>query len=477
MAHIVDPNNASDILKIDATSKAARVSLYENASTTALDKTIGAAVNPTDKGIAILGVNDGEYRVMRVDRFGSTALARNQFLLSEPFDNTAINPNRWTAASTTFAPALTVAGGYSMNGTSVVTAAAATLLRSNRYLARPQRAPMQIKIRARALHQANMVMEFGCGLPASQTVSPLSGAFFQINATGVVQGVVATNSSYRYVEMTTMPANWQDNYYIWDIIIDDDNVNFYVQDGETNDVVASGSIDVLRTTSRMIENYRLPVFARCHNVTAPAQFGNLIVTGFDVVQLDTDLMLSTSALQAFNAHDGASNPLTGAQIANWTNSTAPVSATLSNTAAGYTTLGGNFQFAATAGAITDYALFGFTVPAPYSFVCTGITIDALNTGAAVATTPSVLQWFLSPDQTAISLVTASNRRVPLGIQSFPIGSVIGATPDKSIDRDFANAPLVTSAGRILVVGLRLPIGTATASQIIQGTVAVKGYFI
>jgi len=50
-------------------------------------------------------------------------------------------------------------------------------------------------------------------------------------------------------------------------------------------------------------------------------------------------------------------------LANYANSAAPASATLSNTAAGYTTLGGQFQFAAVAGAETDYALFAYTVPA------------------------------------------------------------------------------------------------------------------
>ena len=52
-------------------------------------------------------------------------------------------------------------------------------------------------------------------------------------------------------------------------------------------------------------------------------------------------------------------PVTQVQAAQWANSAAPASAALSNTAAGYATLGGLFQFAAVAGAATDYALFGF----------------------------------------------------------------------------------------------------------------------
>ncbi len=36
--------------------------------------------------------------------------------------------------------------------------------------------------------------------------------------------------------------------------------------------------------------------------------------------------------------------------------------------------------------------------------------------------------------------------------------------------------MVTNPGRFLVVMLRVPVGTATASQIVQGMVTLKGYF-
>ena len=39
-----------------------------------------------------------------------------------------------------------------------------------------------------------------------------------------------------------------------------------------------------------------------------------------------------------------------------------------------------------------------------------------------------------------------------------------------------DAPLVTGSGRLFKVGLKMPLGTATASQVIRGTVTVKGYF-
>jgi hypothetical protein len=168
-------------------------------------------------------------------------------------------------------------------------------------------------------------------------------------------------------------------------------------------------------------------------------------------------------------------PTTFAKTANYANTAAPASASLSNTAAGYTTLGGQFQFAAVGGAETDFALFGYTVVSPYSYVCTGIDIDTFNTGAAVATTPHVLQWFASPNQPLITLA-GTDYRMPLGVQSLPVGTAIGGQANQRIVSNFSDAPLVTHAGRLFVIGLKIPVGTATASQIIRGTVTVKGYF-
>ena len=50
-------------------------------------------------------------------------------------------------------------------------------------------------------------------------------------------------------------------------------------------------------------------------------------------------------------------PSNGTATANHANSTSPSSATLANATAGYSTLGGRFQFAAILGAATDYARF------------------------------------------------------------------------------------------------------------------------
>ena len=169
------------------------------------------------------------------------------------------------------------------------------------------------------------------------------------------------------------------------------------------------------------------------------------------------------------------NPFTGAQLENHTNSTAPVSATLSNTTAGYTTLGGKFQFAAVVGAITDYALFGFQVPAGSRFLCEGIKIDTYNTVVAVATTATVFEWAMGFNSSAISLTTANIIRKQIGTQSLPAGAAVGATAT-TIDIKF-ETPEVVESGRFLHVILNIPIGTATATEVFRGQVMIKGRFI
>jgi len=109
-------------------------------------------------------------------------------------------------------------------------------------------------------------------------------------------------------------------------------------------------------------------------------------------------------------------------------------------------------------------------------------IEAYNMGAASATTPTLLQWALGVGSTGVSLATADSlttgtrapRRIALGIQSIPIGTAIGgnAAPiDVNLD-----APLYVAAGTFLHVILRMPVGTATAAQIIRGTVLINGYY-
>ena len=66
------------------------------------------------------------------------------------------------------------------------------------------------------------------------------------------------------------------------------------------------------------------------------------------------------------------------------------------------------------------------------------------------------------------------KRIALGNQVFPIAAAIGAQATR-IDVNL-DAPVVVNSGEFVHVILKMPLGTATASQIIRGVVGFNGYF-
>ena len=80
------------------------------------------------------------------------------------------------------------------------------------------------------------------------------------------------------------------------------------------------------------------------------------------------------------------------------------------------------------------------------------------------------------DGTAVSLTLADSaakapRRVPLGCQSLPVGLAVGGNvPDLRVD---FRQPLSVNAGNYLHVILKIPVGTATPSQIVRGVVTIN----
>jgi hypothetical protein len=173
------------------------------------------------------------------------------------------------------------------------------------------------------------------------------------------------------------------------------------------------------------------------------------------------------------------DPSTGLQSANYANSTGPTTATLSNTAAGYTTLGGLFQFSAPAGAETDYALFAYQVPTGYHLYVDSVSIETFIAGAKSSTSATVLQWALAANSSGVSLATGGANppiRFPVGVQSAPKSSDVGDTFTPGPVEFVPDIPVVVNPTYYFHVILRVPMGNATPNQILRGTVTVEGYF-
>lgn len=463
---------SSDLFTVDPTSKAGRVTLYDtqgNALTYAENDQPS-----TPRGILFLGQNDEALLPARMDRLGSQGLAWHTPLLHESFEGTTPNPQRWLLTSTTMAASSATATGLLFNSTAITTINTGYYIRSAQTFLKNQRAPLQCKFRARLAHVNNSVIEMGFGNAATFNGANTTGAYWQMTSSGVLQPVVTFNGVDQTGTDIRSLINLA-NYYTFDVFMDDDEAVFVCQDTSTGNIISKQSIKLPISGQRLLSDTQISFIARLYTTgVAPATAPQLMLTDIYTLSLDANMNKTWGQISASNLRGSPTNPFTGAQLTQWANSAAPANATLSNTAAGYATLGGLFSFAAVAGAATDFALFGFQVPTSSNLVITGIDIEAWNTGAAVATTPSLLVWGAAVGSTAVSLATATVNRIGLGSQSFAVAAPIGANAQR-ISKSF-QTPLYCPSGRFFHVILRLPVGTATASQVIQGMVNIEGYF-
>lgn len=335
---------------------------------------------------------------------------------------------------------------------------------------------MHARARPVNLPQTNALSEIGFGNALTNAL-PTDGAFFRWTASGGFECVNNRGGAETSVTMTTPTAG---SYSLFAIEVwGDKQVCRYV----TPPLVPVEATMAYASGAPSAFNESPSGFIRIVNgAVAPALAPQLVVGLFevDLKVLDIDRPSQTTA--AISGLGGAYLPTTGAQSANHANSTSPTSATLSNTAAGYATLGGRYQFAAPVGAATDFALFGYQVPTSYRLIVTGIHITACNTGAAVATTATMLDWGFAVGSTAVSLATtdaiaasptSAPRRVPLGMQGFIVGAGIGVC----VESHFPLAsPEVIESGRFFHVTLQVPVSTATASQVIRGDVFIDSHW-
>ena len=393
------------------------------------------------------------------------------------FSASAISPSIWSQ----FLSAMTVgvaSNTITLNSANSVTATATARLVSYRQ-AKTQRGSDRIIAWRMMLPNlvTGAVTEIGA-FAATGITSPTSGSFFRYGSDGTLRGVsISVTGAESTTEVIPTPSlNVAHDYTIW---IMSKSIVFQIDD------VVVGSIPLGDTAPSPVTSESSPFCARLYNASATSTAQQVYLHRCVGALYGGTYGYDRQFLAALGGDIG-SQGVVGAGfgfLANWANTTAPVSATLSNTTAGYTNLGGQFQFTAVSGSETDYALFAYQVPVQTAtnqgrtLVVHGINISTFNMGAAVATTPTLLQWGIAHDGTAVSLLTADGastkapRRVPLGCQSLPVGLAVGGNvPDLRVD---FRQPLSVNAGNYLHVILKIPVGTATASQIVRGVVAIN----
>lgn len=444
-----------------------------------LTKTRNAVAAATDQFLPTAGLNDGTFRPQRVDRFGGTAIARYTTVSQLAFFTAALPPT-WLAPVATHTITYSLSSGARLNAGASVAANGNAALIGMTPIFKADKNPLQYRWRARVESKGGNNAQFEIGLGSTQ--APASAALpFGFSWTYLADGAL---KPCLWVGGVTVASGDPiqslieiDRYYVWDVLVDDDAVTFVVQDPSTGLIVDEQTLSG-QALDWIIgqQKYWFP-FARTFvgGVAGTGAASQLFVASGWGGVLDNDTYMPFAEQQVAIGMGLVVNPtLALTQLENYANSAAPASATLSNTAVGYSNLGGQFQFVATAGAETDYALFGIAVPAGLQLIVKGVHIDTFNMGAISAGTPTQLQWFLGVDSLAATLATNTFRKA-LGTQTIPVGTAIGGSADRSIDSRFGSGYAV-NPGRFVHIGLKMPVGTATASQIIRGVVSVDGHF-
>lgn len=447
-------------------------------------------VNPMKQAYVTTNADGGaQSYVVASDQFNRAFLVPEPYTsalatcaYSQHFNNqnegAAVDARNYTSATTTMTIAQ-ASGFVTLNNSAITTINTNARLTTHRvfpYLdGQPLVAVWTFKRATGQTGQANELLEMGLVTHTAATAAS-DGVYFRWNASGEFRAVSTFNSTDSQSAVLTAPtANVTHTATIVRRVTGTD----YFIDGVRVAAIEDAS-QANPTSTRGV-----PFSARVVNTaSAPATAPNLQIGPVSIFRCgDADKAWGDKLASAGLYNNQA--PLTPfAQTANHANSTSPTSATLSNTAAGYTTLGGRYQFAAPAGAATDFALFGYTVPAGYQLYITSIAISTCNTGAAVATTATMLDWSIAVDSTAVSLATGDSfgppfstmapRRTALGMQGFIVGAGIGVCA-ADIVRTFS-PPLVAEPGRFAHIIVQVPVGTATASQVIRGDVTITGYF-
>jgi hypothetical protein len=414
----------------------------------------------------------------------------DKILFQDTYNHTVINNAKYQVVTSTMT--VTNAGGFlNLNAGNSVASGNVARVQSFKTFTSFNTYPIYFDIKAKfsfAL-QANNVIEFGLGF-ATTTTTPTDGVFFRAVG-GQLNAVVNTNGNETQKSNVLIPNASQ--VYHFAINIGQDMCTFWVDD------VIVAKIETPNSYGSPAQSNAIPILLRNYNsgaVTNAVQF-NVAQLGVTLADMDSGkdwaTTMVTNGQSSISAPDGQAVQAntSGTTTTFMGNSVAPTNATLSNTAAGYGPLylGGQFQFAAVGGAETDYVLFAYLNPAGTAaipgktLVITGFKVDVVNTVTAVATQPTVFQWSLGVGGTAVSLATADSltagtratRRLGMGIMSMVVGTPVGGMATPSINNQFAS-PLMVEAGTYCHVILKIPVGTATATEIFRGLITINGYF-
>ena len=481
MSVIIKSGNSTDLMTVDS-NKSAQVVMP-------LDESLAGFAALTAE------VDSGSVTGSRLTR----ALEANEdyvlrvgvdnLIFAEHFNGTTVNAGQWLQTLNNMTVAQ--ANGYlTLNNTGATTNGYYAIV--NSYKTAPfigtQTTYIQFMANIEYPSATNKIMEIGVGYAAT-TAAPTDGVFFRWGADGTLKGVVNNNGSeILSTNPITPPTTATTHNYL--IALSWQAVEFWIDD------ILQSRIVVPVANGQATRSSAFPFVARVYNSGGSASnapkinLSDIVVT-INGAPLNRPYPM-TRASFGENCNTGCTTFTTLGTQSNWTNSPTIGSFTLTNgfaptgTNVNGATLGGLFQFAAQAGAVTDFQVYTYQVPAGSVSVTgktlyiTDIRIDCINTGAAVAGTATVMHWALAFGGSAIDLATAdaattkAGRRMPLGTMGWIVGAAIG-TAGNPIAMNLMT-PIPVYQGQYLQIIEQTVIGTATGSEVFRGSVSIGGFW-
>jgi len=458
---------------------------YGSTVTTLIENKAGfvGLVSEVDRGSVI---GSRLTRALEVTEDFRLRIAADTTFFNEFFTGTVLNTSIWTAPVTT--STVTVGTGVALlNANSSVANNAVSRLQSWRTF--PVLSTMGLScemiISFPIQPQTNNVCEWGFGI-ASGTTVPTDGAFFRINATGELRGVINYNGTENQSGIINFDANVGiNNGKHFAVNLSEDAADFWIE----NILVAR----ILRpiVSPSITSSNQLPVFFRNYNTGITSQAQQMRVSMCAVVVGDCQTGKPWSSILAGAGSSSIQAP-TGAavaQTAQWANNAAPALYTPTNTTepGGSTGLGGLFLTTVSGLALTtDYIIQSYLNPVGSSTVpgrtlyIRDYKISVMNSGASGPGTPTTWAIALAAGGTSVSLATGESsivkarRIMPVGLQSLvafvPIG---GLANELSLGFDI---PLVINQGERVQTVLRFLNYTTTASQTFTFAITYSGYF-
>lgn len=416
-------------------------------------------------------------------------------LFTDSFNATTQNTSIWSYTFNTLTAAQPGAGTVNFSAVQGTTSAHGAFMRTFQYFPLIGTAPLSAEFtfgQFTANLTTNEVWMMGLGLPSAATTEPTDGVWVRLTTAGLIGELRYNNTTTQTGVLRTLAQITTSDLYKLAIVIGEQEVEYWLDDN----LLAEQEIPA--ANGQPFQTTTLPAFMMKYNTGAVSNTNTMRVSDVTVTLLDVasnkpwSHQMASCGLMAYQGQNGGTMGTT-ALLPNATAATTLTGAAISQTVPIAVGLGGQAGIiAAAAGA--DGLITSFQVPTgginqtPRNLIITGMRVDSVNLGAAVATTASILQWSLAFGATggtvpslaqaeSASFTTATAkawRRVPLGLQSWIVGAGIGA-PAEQITMQF-KSPIVVQPGQWVASVAKFLVGTATASQVIWATVTFDAHY-